>query len=156
MELDRRLLVAHCATHTPCQSCSGRRIEPNIIYLQGRHDKLASWCNTVTDDNTRTYSCAESQSVPMYLDVETSSFYTELPLAEVVRHTFLLKYFTPLLNMSESECSCDSVSLSLSHSVLSLLSLYFSLPPPSLPLSIQFNSRGFIGMGNTCLHCQIN
>uniref|UniRef100_A0A8C7G6A5 Uncharacterized protein n=1 Tax=Oncorhynchus kisutch TaxID=8019 RepID=A0A8C7G6A5_ONCKI len=89
MELDRRLLVAHCATHTPCQSCSGRRIEPKllgtgIIYLQGRHDKLASWCNTVTDDNTRTYSCAESQSVPMYLDVETSSFYTELPLAEVV------------------------------------------------------------------------
>ncbi|XP_035017752.2 transmembrane protein 179-like [Hippoglossus stenolepis] len=44
---------------------------------------LASWCDTVTDNNTRPYSCAESQSVPLYLDVDTSSFYTELNLAQV-------------------------------------------------------------------------
>ncbi|XP_051277104.1 transmembrane protein 179-like [Dicentrarchus labrax] len=44
---------------------------------------LVSWCDTVTDDNTRPYSCAESQSVPLYLDVDTSSFYTELGLAQV-------------------------------------------------------------------------
>ncbi|XP_045887469.1 transmembrane protein 179-like [Micropterus dolomieu] len=44
---------------------------------------LVSWCDTVTDDNTRPYSCAESQSVPLYLDVDTSSFYTELSLAQV-------------------------------------------------------------------------
>ncbi|KAJ7983529.1 hypothetical protein DPEC_G00377110, partial [Dallia pectoralis] len=44
---------------------------------------LVSWCNTITDENTRPYSCAESQSIPLYLDVETSSFYTELTLAEV-------------------------------------------------------------------------
>ncbi|XP_056152113.1 transmembrane protein 179-like [Lampris incognitus] len=43
---------------------------------------LASWCNTVTDDNTRPYSCSESQSVPLYLDVDTSSFYTQLTLAQ--------------------------------------------------------------------------
>ncbi|KAG7237710.1 hypothetical protein INR49_031887 [Caranx melampygus] len=43
---------------------------------------LFSWCDTVTDDNTRPYSCAESQSVPLYLDVDTSSFYTELSLAQ--------------------------------------------------------------------------
>ncbi|CAB1337529.1 unnamed protein product [Coregonus sp. 'balchen'] len=84
----------------------------SIFYLHGRHDDtlfsafltlilslcvlflsggasitlslgLASWCNTVTDDNTRPYSCAEYQSIPMYLDVDTSSFYTELTLAEV-------------------------------------------------------------------------
>ncbi|XP_045898320.1 transmembrane protein 179-like [Micropterus dolomieu] len=28
------------------------------------------------------FSCAESQSVPLYLDVDTSSFYTELSLAQ--------------------------------------------------------------------------
>lgn len=28
-------------------------------------------------------SCAESQSVPLYLDVDASSFYTELSLAQV-------------------------------------------------------------------------
>ncbi|XP_041654215.1 transmembrane protein 179 [Cheilinus undulatus] len=44
---------------------------------------LVSWCDTVTDDSTRPYSCAESQSVPLYLDVDTSSFYTELNLAQV-------------------------------------------------------------------------
>ncbi|XP_026187058.1 transmembrane protein 179 [Mastacembelus armatus] len=43
---------------------------------------LASWCDTVTDDNTRPYSCVESESVPLYLDVDTSSFYTELSLAQ--------------------------------------------------------------------------
>ncbi|AWP11943.1 putative transmembrane protein 179-like [Scophthalmus maximus] len=43
---------------------------------------LVSWCDTVTDNNTRPYSCAESQSVPLYLDVDTSSFYTELSLAQ--------------------------------------------------------------------------
>lgn len=44
---------------------------------------LASWCDTVTDDNTRPYSCAESESIPLHLDVNTSSFYTELNLAQV-------------------------------------------------------------------------
>lgn len=29
------------------------------------------------------FSCAESQSVPLYLDVDTSSFFTELSLAQV-------------------------------------------------------------------------
>ncbi|XP_034036929.1 transmembrane protein 179 [Thalassophryne amazonica] len=43
---------------------------------------LVSWCDTVTDNNKRPYSCAESQSVPLYLDVDTSSFYTELNLAQ--------------------------------------------------------------------------
>ncbi|KAF0039825.1 hypothetical protein F2P81_008060 [Scophthalmus maximus] len=36
-----------------------------FFYLHGRHD-----------------DCAESQSVPLYLDVDTSSFYTELSLAQ--------------------------------------------------------------------------
>uniref|UniRef100_A0A3Q3JID3 Transmembrane protein 179 n=1 Tax=Monopterus albus TaxID=43700 RepID=A0A3Q3JID3_MONAL len=83
----------------------------SLFYLHGRHDDtlfssfltvllsmcvfflsggasvilslgLASWCDTVTDDNTRPYSCAESESVPLYLDVDTSSFYTELSLAQ--------------------------------------------------------------------------
>lgn len=44
---------------------------------------LVSWCDTVTNDNTQPFSCAESQSVPLYLDVDTSSFYTELSLAQV-------------------------------------------------------------------------
>ncbi|XP_062855720.1 transmembrane protein 179-like [Trichomycterus rosablanca] len=44
---------------------------------------LVSWCNTVTNHNTRPYSCAESQSVPLYLDVETSSFYSELTCAQI-------------------------------------------------------------------------
>ncbi|XP_034545098.1 transmembrane protein 179 [Notolabrus celidotus] len=44
---------------------------------------LSSWCDTVTDDSTRPYSCAESESIPLYLDVNTSSFYTELNLAQV-------------------------------------------------------------------------
>ncbi|XP_078116572.1 transmembrane protein 179 [Sander vitreus] len=43
---------------------------------------LVSWCDTVTDHNTRPYSCSESQSVPLYLDVDTSSFYNELSLAQ--------------------------------------------------------------------------
>ncbi|XP_057706700.1 transmembrane protein 179-like [Corythoichthys intestinalis] len=43
---------------------------------------LASWCDTVTDNNTQSFSCAASQSVPLYLDVDTSSFYTELSLAQ--------------------------------------------------------------------------
>ncbi|XP_029918598.1 transmembrane protein 179 [Myripristis murdjan] len=83
----------------------------SLFYLHGRHDDtlfssfltvllslcvlflsggasvtlsmgLASWCDTVTDDNTRPYSCSESQSVPLYLDVDTSSFYTQLTLAQ--------------------------------------------------------------------------
>ncbi|XP_076015785.1 transmembrane protein 179 [Genypterus blacodes] len=82
-----------------------------LLYLHGRHDDtlfssfltvllsvcvlflsggasatlslgLASWCDTVTNGNTRPFSCVESQSVQLYLDVDTSSFYTELSLAE--------------------------------------------------------------------------
>ncbi|XP_034400177.1 transmembrane protein 179 [Cyclopterus lumpus] len=83
----------------------------SLFYLHGRHDDtlfssfltvllsvcvlflsggasvilslgLNSWCDTVTDHNIQPYSCAESQSVPLYLDVNTSSFYTELSLAQ--------------------------------------------------------------------------
>ncbi|XP_037317045.1 transmembrane protein 179-like [Pungitius pungitius] len=83
----------------------------SLFYLHGRHDDtlfssfltvllsvcvlflsggasvilslgLVSWCDTVTDHNRQPYSCAESQSVPLYLDVNTSSFYTELSLAQ--------------------------------------------------------------------------
>ncbi|KAK2904269.1 transmembrane protein 179-like isoform X2 [Channa argus] len=43
---------------------------------------LVSWCDIVTDHNTQPYSCAEAQSVPLYLDVDTSSFYAELSLAQ--------------------------------------------------------------------------
>ncbi|XP_068181931.1 transmembrane protein 179-like isoform X2 [Antennarius striatus] len=82
-----------------------------LVYLHGRHDDtlfssfltlvlsvcmlflsggagvilslgLVSWCDTITDDSTKPFSCAESQSVPFYLDVDTSSFYTELNLAQ--------------------------------------------------------------------------
>ncbi|XP_068614359.1 transmembrane protein 179-like [Brachionichthys hirsutus] len=82
-----------------------------LVYLHGRHDDtlfssfltlvlsmcmlflsggaavilslgLVSWCDTVTDDGTKPFSCTESQSVPLHLDVDTSSFYTELSLAE--------------------------------------------------------------------------
>ncbi|XP_054648457.1 transmembrane protein 179-like [Dunckerocampus dactyliophorus] len=83
----------------------------SLFYLHGRHDDtlfssfltvllsacmlflsggasvilslgLASWCDTVTDNNTQPFSCVASQSVPLYLDVDTSSFYTELSLAQ--------------------------------------------------------------------------
>ncbi|XP_023685171.1 transmembrane protein 179 [Paramormyrops kingsleyae] len=67
---------------------------------------LLSWCNTVTDRGARTYSCAEAQSVPMYLDVDTSSFYTELTTAQ-------------------ASLWCVT-ALWLSHAVLSFLRLYHS------------------------------
>lgn len=44
---------------------------------------LVTWCDIVTDHNKQPFSCAEAESVPLYLDVNTSSFYTELSLAEV-------------------------------------------------------------------------
>ncbi|XP_041846736.1 transmembrane protein 179 [Melanotaenia boesemani] len=58
-----------------------------VLFLSGGASAIlslgfSSWCDTVTDANTRPYSCAESQSVPLYLDVNTSSFYTELSLAQ--------------------------------------------------------------------------
>ncbi|KAM9741346.1 transmembrane protein 179 [Menidia menidia] len=58
-----------------------------VLFLSGGASVLlslgfSSWCDTVTDANTRPYSCAESQSVPLYLDVNTSSFFTELSLAQ--------------------------------------------------------------------------
>ncbi|XP_005913371.1 transmembrane protein 179-like [Haplochromis burtoni] len=43
---------------------------------------LSSWCDVVTENDTQPFSCAESQSVPLYLDVDTSSFFTELSLAQ--------------------------------------------------------------------------
>lgn len=109
-----------------------------VLFLSGGASVLlslgfSSWCDTVTNDNTRLYrcvtpghrlvgivlfcflrsflhpgvccmsshsddlmflfvfSCAESQSVPLYLDVDTSSFYTELSLAQVgVQNTHTL------------------------------------------------------------------
>ncbi|XP_030622578.1 transmembrane protein 179 [Chanos chanos] len=78
---------------------------------------LVSWCNTVTDQNTRPYSCAESQAIPLYLDVETSSFYTELTCAQI-------------------SLWCVTV-LWLTHSILSFLRLYHShsqhISGPCLP-----------------------
>lgn len=58
-----------------------------VLFLSGGASAIlslgfSSWCDTVTDANMRPYSCAESQSVPLYLDVNTSSFYTELSLAQ--------------------------------------------------------------------------
>ncbi|XP_061582317.1 transmembrane protein 179-like [Cololabis saira] len=58
-----------------------------VLFLSGGASVIlslgfSSWCDTVTDANKRPYSCAESQSVPLYLDVDTSSFYTELSLAQ--------------------------------------------------------------------------
>lgn len=46
------------------------------------------WVKSVTNDHFLNIfilvcSCAESQSMPLYLDVDTSSFYTELSLAQV-------------------------------------------------------------------------
>ncbi|KAL6480477.1 hypothetical protein MHYP_G00115100 [Metynnis hypsauchen] len=67
---------------------------------------LVSWCDTVTDQNTRPYSCAESQSVPLYLDVETSSFYSELTCAQIALWCV--------------------TALWLTHSILSFLRLYHS------------------------------
>jgi hypothetical protein len=43
----------------------------------------------------------------------------------------------------------DLVSVSSDH----ILNIFYSIFSLSLPL-IKFNSRGFIGMGNICLHCQ--
>uniref|UniRef100_A0A1A8F426 Transmembrane protein 179 n=1 Tax=Nothobranchius korthausae TaxID=1143690 RepID=A0A1A8F426_9TELE len=59
-----------------------------VLFLSGGASVIlslgfSSWCDTVTDDNTRPYSCAESQSVPLYLDVNTSTFFTDLSLAQV-------------------------------------------------------------------------
>ncbi|CAM4615697.1 hypothetical protein PO909_007040 [Leuciscus waleckii] len=67
---------------------------------------LVSWCDTVTDHNTRPYSCAESQSVPLYLDVETSSFYSELNCAQIALWCV--------------------TTLWLAHSILSFMRLYHS------------------------------
>lgn len=44
---------------------------------------FVTWCDTVTDHNKQPFSCADAESVPLYLDVDTSSFYTELNLAEI-------------------------------------------------------------------------
>ncbi|KAG7518550.1 transmembrane protein 179-like [Solea senegalensis] len=55
---------------------------------------LSSWCDTVTDNNKQPYTCAESQSVPLYLDVDTSSFYTELSLAQVGTRSLAYKHYT--------------------------------------------------------------
>ncbi|KAL2077077.1 hypothetical protein ACEWY4_026581 [Coilia grayii] len=84
----------------------------SLFYLHGRHDDtllsafltlllslcmfflsggasvtlslgLVSWCDVVTEHGSRPYSCAESQSIPLYLDVETSSFYSELSCAQI-------------------------------------------------------------------------
>ncbi|XP_028816100.1 transmembrane protein 179-like [Denticeps clupeoides] len=67
---------------------------------------LRSWCDTVTDRNARLYSCAESQAIPLYLDVETSSFYSELTCAQI-------------------SLWCVTV-LWLAHAILSFLRLYHS------------------------------
>uniref|UniRef100_A0A8C7X1Q5 Zgc:153018 n=1 Tax=Oryzias sinensis TaxID=183150 RepID=A0A8C7X1Q5_9TELE len=59
-----------------------------VLFLSGGASVIlflgfSTWCDTVTDTHRRPYSCAESQSVPLYLDVNTLSFYTELSLAQV-------------------------------------------------------------------------
>ncbi|XP_066575174.1 transmembrane protein 179 [Amia ocellicauda] len=40
------------------------------------------WCDTVTDHQTVAFSCPEAQAVPLYLDVDTSAFYSELTWAQ--------------------------------------------------------------------------
>ncbi|KAL4622987.1 transmembrane protein 179-like [Arapaima gigas] len=67
---------------------------------------LLSWCSVVTDRGSRPYSCAEAQSMPMYLDVDTSSFYTELTCAQ-------------------ASLWCVT-ALWLTHAILSFLRLYHS------------------------------
>lgn len=59
-----------------------------MFFLSGGASAILSlgfvtWCDTVTDHNKQPFSCAEAESVPLYLDVDTSSFYTELSLAEI-------------------------------------------------------------------------
>ncbi|KAF3838549.1 hypothetical protein F7725_010317 [Dissostichus mawsoni] len=82
-----------------------------VLFLSGGASVILSlgfysWCDTVTNLNTRPYSCAESQSVPLYLDVDTSSFYTELSLAQA--------------------SLWGVTALWLAHSILAFLRLYHS------------------------------
>ncbi|KAK5896927.1 hypothetical protein CesoFtcFv8_010039 [Champsocephalus esox] len=82
-----------------------------VLFLSGGASVILSlgfysWCDTVTKLNTRPYSCAESQSVPLYLDVDTSSFYTELSLAQA--------------------SLWGVTALWLAHSILAFLRLYHS------------------------------
>ncbi|XP_006642840.2 transmembrane protein 179 [Lepisosteus oculatus] len=41
-----------------------------------------SWCDTVTGQQAAPFSCAEAQATPLYLDVDTTAFYSELTWAQ--------------------------------------------------------------------------
>uniref|UniRef100_A0A8C5E533 Transmembrane protein 179-like n=1 Tax=Gouania willdenowi TaxID=441366 RepID=A0A8C5E533_GOUWI len=58
-----------------------------VLFLSGGASIImslgfSSWCDVVTNNNMRPYSCADSQLVALHLDVDTSSFYTDLSLAQ--------------------------------------------------------------------------
>lgn len=55
---------------------------------------LVTWCDTVTDHNKKPFSCAEAELVPLFLDVNTSSFYTELSMAEIALWTVTALWLT--------------------------------------------------------------
>ncbi|KAK2848999.1 hypothetical protein Q5P01_008833 [Channa striata] len=103
---------------------------------------LLSWCDIVTDHNTQPYSCAEAQSVPLYLDVDTSSFYTELSLAQAslwfVTALWLAQSILAFLRLYHSHsqhisgpCLPREKELLLEHSPFD-----HSSPPPPLPAAV--------------------
>ncbi|XP_053735409.1 transmembrane protein 179-like isoform X2 [Synchiropus splendidus] len=59
-----------------------------VLFLSGGASVILSlgfdsWCDTVTDANTRFQSCAEAQSAALHLDVNTSSFHTDFSMAQL-------------------------------------------------------------------------
>uniref|UniRef100_A0A8C7XSG9 Zgc:153018 n=1 Tax=Oryzias sinensis TaxID=183150 RepID=A0A8C7XSG9_9TELE len=87
-----------------------------VLFLSGGASVIlflgfSTWCDTVTDTHRRPYSCAESQSVPLYLDVNTLSFYTELNPAAPIR-LFLtfkkLKHNIRIVELNKMYFLCQS------------------------------------------------
>lgn len=63
-------------------------LSTSMLFLSGGASVTLSlgfetWCDTVTDHNKQPFSCADAEFVPLYLDVNTATFYTELRLAEI-------------------------------------------------------------------------
>lgn len=58
---------------------------------------LVSWCDLVTEYNSRPFSCAESQSIPLYMDVNTSSFYSELSCALIALWSVTALWLTQVI-----------------------------------------------------------
>lgn len=73
---------------------------------------LVTWCDTVTDHNKKPFSCVEAESVTLHLDVNTSSFYTDLRLAEIslwaVTALWLTQCILAFLRLYHSHCQCMS------------------------------------------------